>query len=213
MAKHTAPDDSSFRVSLIRHAAAAVALVLAVGAAFWGVGQLRSDTPGDPVIAQPSEPSETEGTGTSGEDATDEPTDPEEPGDATPTESATDEPDDAATEETPTEEPADDATDDTDDATGAVAPGDVSVQVLDAVLDDAGVAAQGVADQMEADGYRVVVVNRAAVAYEVTTVFWTPGNEAAARQIAEHYGFSRVELRPDNLSDTVSVHVVVGRDY
>jgi cobalamin biosynthesis protein CobT len=212
VAKHTAADDASFRTSLIRHVAAAVALVLGVGAAFWGVGQLRSDDPGTPVVAQPTEDDPDDG-------GDGEPADPDDAGDGTPTEDPTDGPEETPTdeategteEETATEEPTEDEPEDT--STEAVEPASVSVQVLDAVLDDAGVAAQGVADQMEADGYRIVVVNRASRVYAVTTVFWTPGNEAAARQIAAQYGFDRVELRPDNLSDTVSVHVVVGQDY
>lgn len=86
------------------------------------------------------------------------------------------------------------------------------MQVLDAVIDDGGQTARDVASRLSDDGYRVVATNKAVRRYDVTTVFYTAGNQAKARQIAAVYGFSRVEAQPGNLSESVDVHLVVGAD-
>lgn len=59
MAKHTPPGDRSFALSLTRHLGAAVALILVVAAAFWGISQVQPDEGGNPVVAgSPSGPAE-----------------------------------------------------------------------------------------------------------------------------------------------------------
>lgn len=93
----------------------------------------------------------------------------------------------------------------------AIPPQQITVQVLDAA-DDEGVAAGDVAATLREDGYRVVAEHPAIRTYQQTTVFYSPGHEASARQIAAEYGFPRVGPMPDNLNDTVRVHIVVGRD-
>ncbi|MBS3940591.1 MAG: LytR C-terminal domain-containing protein, partial [Actinobacteria bacterium] len=102
--------------------------------------------------------------------------------------------------EEPAEEPA-----------ATIPPGDISIQVLDGYKADGGAAMRGVAEQLRGQGYRVVAENQA-VDYRVTTVLWTQGNEAAARQVAAAIGAGDVRPQPGNLSESVSVHVVVGAD-
>jgi hypothetical protein len=209
MAKHTPAEDNSFALSLAKHGAAAVALVVVVAAAFWGVGRMGEDT-AEPAAAgqETGETPTPDAGGASTPPAEDTPTPSvsdtpaSTPSTAGPSVSATPTASEATATETPSSEQTNDGLD----------PASISVQVLDAVRDDAGVGAQGWADQLEADGYDVIVINTASVTYARTTVFYTPGNEAAARQIAAQYGFTEVDLRPDNLSDSVDIHLVVGQD-
>ncbi|HEX2241316.1 MAG TPA: LytR C-terminal domain-containing protein [Actinomycetota bacterium] len=87
---------------------------------------------------------------------------------------------------------------------------DVSVQVLNATPDSA--AGDRMAERLAELGFQVVTVQPAGQTYEQTTVFWShEGAEDAARALAERYGWLVAE-RPDNLSETVDVHVVVGAD-
>jgi hypothetical protein len=197
-AQHTPPGDRSFVTSVVKHLAGAVALVLVVSAAFWAVGQVRTDDGSPTITAQPGDGTET---------VTDEPTSTADPanetspspaGEDTETEPASPTETDTETTSEPPAEPIDPAT--------------ISVQVLDAVVDDDGEAASGVASSLRADGYRVVAENQAVRQYEQTTVFYTSGNEDAARQIAAAYGFEVVQEQPGNLSEDVDVHVVVGLD-
>jgi hypothetical protein len=74
-----------------------------------------------------------------------------------------------------------------------------------------GPAADGVAAEVESAGYRIVARN-IALDYEVTTVLYNPGNEAAAEQLAADIGGAEVRPQPGNLSEQVDLHVVVGRD-
>jgi hypothetical protein len=87
----------------------------------------------------------------------------------------------------------------------------VSIQVLDGYRADGGAAARAVAATLRDTGYRVVAENPA-LAYDVTTVLYTAGNEPAARQVAADLGAGVVREKPANLSDQVAVHVVVGAD-
>jgi hypothetical protein len=97
-------------------------------------------------------------------------------------------------------------------AAPTIDPGDVSVQVLDAdgVLD--GTPFDRVVATIADVGYRVVATNPASRTYEATTVFYTAGNETAARELAVVLGYDEVAEKPDNLSDSVSLHIVVGAD-
>lgn len=87
---------------------------------------------------------------------------------------------------------------------------DVSVQILNATSSaDAG---EKMADRLSDLGFEIVTIQPAGQSYDQTTVFWShEGAEAAARALAERYGWL-VSERPENLSDTVDLHVVVGAD-
>ena len=198
------PANDRFLRSVGQHIAGAVGIVVLMAAAFWGIGAADGGDGGDLVSAD----------GTSSPTASDPETDPATPTDGgtsgTPTAPA------SSGDGTPSPSPTDsgtptDAEPPTEDA-APIPPGDISIQVLDAVRIDGSTAADEIADQLEADGYDVVVVNDASKVYDVTTVFYTAGFEDSARQVAAAYGFAKVEEKPDNLSDTVRVHLVVGRD-
>ncbi|MBW3658855.1 MAG: LytR C-terminal domain-containing protein [Actinobacteria bacterium] len=211
MAKHTPPDDNSFSLSLLRHLAAAVALVAVVAAAFWGVGQVQDDL--GTMAAAP------DGTTTQDAPATDPaapsvPASEAPPADegTTPTEAATAPEEDLTATPTEDEPVADGTGEDSSGAdAGALDPADISVQVLDAT-GEGGAAGDEVAEQLTQDGFNVVATNQAVRVYEVTTVFYTPGNEAKAEQLAAMYGYDAVEPEPGNLSHSVDVHLVVGTD-
>lgn len=67
------------------------------------------------------------------------------------------------------------------------------------------------ADRLTRLGFRVEAVNPA-TARSLTTVFWSfPDAEEAARRLADRFGWV-AEPKPDNLSATVALHVVVGAD-
>ncbi|HEX9888392.1 MAG TPA: LytR C-terminal domain-containing protein [Nitriliruptorales bacterium] len=209
MAKHASPDDNSFLISVGKHLGAAVGLVAVVAGAFWGIGQVQTEDPGDdtPVIANPATSAPTRQPSS---DPTTEAPDPE----PTPTPTPTPEPTSEASSPEPSPQPSPEPSPEPSptEADGRIAASSISVQVLDAVLDDGSAAASDVEQRMKADGYRVVARNKASKTYDVTTVFYSAGSEAQAQQIAEQYGWSRVEGKPDNLSDSVQVHVVVGAD-
>lgn len=230
MAKHASPEDHSFLISVGQHLGAAVALVALVAAAFCGIGQVKVDDSGTdgPVIANPSEDTggttddssadssdDTSADGTTGgaDSAGDAPSTTDgtdaEPASEAPSAEPEPEPTTEAPSPDPEPEPEPTATATTD---GAIAPSSISVQVLDAVRDDGSAAAEDVEQRLKADGYRVVANNPASKTYEVTTVFYSEGYEAQARQIADAYGWSAVEPKPSNLSSSVQVHVVVGLD-
>ncbi len=177
---------------------AAVGIVLGSALLFALLGMLRDDDPAPEVIADPTPTAA----------ATEEPT-----GAATPAPTATE----PAPAETATAAPSPTAEPDpqpTAEPTTAD-PASISIQVLDAVGgDDGSAAAQAVADELREAGYDVVVVNRAGQEYDVTTVFWSPGQELGGQQVAAAIGAGRAEATPDEvqLSDSVDVHVVVGAD-
>lgn len=177
---------------------AAVGIVLGSALLFALLGMLRDDTPEPEVVADPTPTSA----------VTEEPTGAASPAptatEPTPAETATAAP-------SPTAEPDPDPTDEPT----TVDPASVSIQVLDAVGGEGGPeAAQAVADELREAGYDVVVVNRAGREYDVTTVFWSPGQEVGGQQVAAAIGAGRAEATPEEvqLSDSVDVHVVVGAD-
>ncbi|MGM0617587.1 MAG: LytR C-terminal domain-containing protein, partial [Actinomycetota bacterium] len=90
-------------------------------------------------------------------------------------------------------------------------PSTVTVQVLDGYQADGGAAAATVAAELADVGYRIIAQNPA-LRYEVTTVLWTSGSQAAGQQVAEDIGAGEVRQQPGNLSESVMVHVVVGAD-
>jgi LytR cell envelope-related transcriptional attenuator len=95
----------------------------------------------------------------------------------------------------------------------AIAPpsADTTVQVLDG---GAGRRRTGeVVAALKTLGYRVVAVNKAARSYNVTTVFYSRGQEASARALhARDQRFSQIDRNP-NLNQRVALHVVVGTDW
>ncbi len=203
---------------------AAVGVVVACAVLFALVGAIRGgDDPSNPVIAGGESPSAaaTESVGddaeegTAGETATEEaPSD----GDATTaaeTEAAS--PAAEATEQSAAEdEAADDEADEPaeEDPASQVDPGEISIQVLDAVGRDGGAAARATADELRSAGYNVVVINGSSRSYTVTTVFWSEGQGPGGRAVAATLGTSEARRTPAEvrLSDSVDVHVVVGSD-
>lgn len=180
---------------LVQFGLGALALVVGAAVLFALIGLVSEGDPvaSPPVVDNTSEPAPTTPEATSpGTDPATEPT-------------ATDPTTQPATED-PTADP-------TTPAESEIDPGTVSIQVLDAV-GDSDQQHEAVMACLQEAGYGPLIANPAATEYEVTEVFYTPGedNEAAARQVAATIGRSTVEEKPSNLSDTVPVHVVVGRD-
>jgi hypothetical protein len=221
-AKHTPAGDASFRSSLLRNGAGALGLVVLVAVVFWGIGNVGGET-GTPIASDPPDVE----TPADDEAADEEPAD-EAPDDAEDTDDGADDDtdeaagdddgtaDDGAADDGADDDGADDASTDAeagdDGATErAVPPGEVTIQVLDGFKEDGGTAADQVAALLGDAGYQVIARNDA-LTYEVTTVLYNPGNEAAAQQVAADLGGAEVREQPGNLSSAVSLHVVVGRD-
>lgn len=86
----------------------------------------------------------------------------------------------------------------------------VTVQVLNAT--DSAEADDDMADKLSKLGFTVVAVESASSRYDATTVFWsTDETKDAAQRLADRFGWV-AEAKPENLSTTVSIHVVVGAD-
>jgi hypothetical protein len=88
---------------------------------------------------------------------------------------------------------------------------DTTVQVL-----DGGAGRERTAEVVAALrtlGYQVVAVNRAVRTYQVTTVFYSQGQEESARALrARDSRFVAIDENP-NLSQGVALHVIVGTDW
>ena len=190
---------------------AAVGIVLGSALLFMVVGMLRDDGPPSPeVVAEPSPSAAVE------DPAVEDPTEVEEPADdqadESPSPEATPSP---AAEASPSEAPSPGPSEEPAAPAEEVDPSTVTIQVLNAVDGEAGSeAAEEVAQQLRDAGFDVVVVNRAGRSYDVTTVFWSPGQAAGGQQVAATIGAGQAEETPDEvqLSDAVDVHVVVGAD-
>ena len=86
----------------------------------------------------------------------------------------------------------------------------ITVQVLNAT--DSAEADDRMADKLSKLGFTVVAVESASSRYDATTVFWsTDETKDAAQRLADRFGWV-AEAKPENLSTTVSLHVVVGVD-
>lgn len=86
----------------------------------------------------------------------------------------------------------------------------ITVQVLNAT--DSADADDRMADKLSKLGFTVVAVESASSRYDATTVFWsTEEAKEAAQRLADRFGWV-AEAKPENLSTTVSLHVVVGAD-
>lgn len=130
---------------------------------------------------------------------------------ATPTEKATEEAS-PTPESTPLEtpQPKETAEEEPEDEEVALITQDVTVQVLNGT--SAPEADDRMADRLSQLGYEVVAIEGASKQYSETTVFWSfPGAQEAAEALAEKFGWV-AGPKPDNLSSTVDLHVVVGTD-
>lgn len=149
----------------------------------------------------------------------------DDPSTAAPTPAPADEPSTSAPTPEPTEEPSPTTGEDSEEATAepsptasptpaepTVDPSTVSVQVLDADGVPGDASSDRASAAIAAAGYRVAARNAASITYDVTTVLYTAGNETAARELAAALGYREVREKPDNLSPSVELHVVVGRD-
>lgn len=191
---------------------AVVALVVGAALLFFGIDRFSSDPVASPQpspsVTESTAPSPTAAPSPSSEPATETPAASEAPTETTTSsEPASEAPTEASetASETASEDPTEEPTDD-----DRIDPGEISVQVLDAIK-DGGDRAREIADEMESDGYRVVAFNPSSIVYETTTVFYTEGYEDEANQVADDYGWDEVVFN-DILSETVNVHVVVGID-
>jgi hypothetical protein len=82
------------------------------------------------------------------------------------------------------------------------------------VLNGTGVeeANDRVAADLEALGYEIVNLEGASKAYSATTVYWSyPEARKAAMKLADYYEWEAAP-KPDNLSTTVALHIIVGAD-
>lgn len=86
----------------------------------------------------------------------------------------------------------------------------INIQVLNGTTDS--LADDALADRLERLGYRIEAMDDSSRAYARTTVFWSyPEAQRAGEALAARMGWV-VRPKPDNLSATVALHVVVGED-
>jgi hypothetical protein len=87
----------------------------------------------------------------------------------------------------------------------------ITIQILNGT--SSALAGTDMSNELSGLGFDVVVVNEASKAYPLTTVFWSadPAREAA-EALAARFDWV-AEEKPSNLTDSVSLHVVVGEDY
>lgn len=89
---------------------------------------------------------------------------------------------------------------------------DVTVQVLNATSNSSD-ADDMMADKLAKLGYEIVAVGGANRVYQETTVMWSfEESRPIARRLAERFGWTAAS-KPENLSTTVDIHVVVGDDF
>lgn len=87
----------------------------------------------------------------------------------------------------------------------------ITIQVLNGTASE--LAGADMSDELSGLGFEVVVVNSASKAYTSTTVFWSSdASREAAEALAGRLDWA-AEPKPANLTDSVSLHVVVGDDY
>ena len=110
----------------------------------------------------------------------------------------------SATGDSPFEEPGDEGTE------KLITEG-ITIQVLNGT--SSSLAGTDMSNELTGLGFEVVVVNEAAKPYPSTTVFWsTEASREAAEALAGRFDWVAAE-KPANLTDSVSLHVVVGDDY
>ena len=87
----------------------------------------------------------------------------------------------------------------------------ITIQILNGTSSE--LAGTDMSDELTGLGFNVVVVNQASKPYAETTVFWsTDASQEAAEALAARFDWV-AQPKPDNLTDSVSIHVVVGEDY
>lgn len=189
--RHSSPDQLHFYKSVVAWFLPWVLIAVVVGTAVWiaveavGGATGGSSTASATATATPEPSAEPE--------PTDEPETPEPAASAKPSEEPTPEPTPEPKEE---KEP-------------LITEG-VTVQVLNAT--EAADADDVMADKLSKLGYTVVAVESASSRYDETTVFWsTDASKEAAQRLADRFGWV-ADAKPENLSTTVSLHVVVGAD-
>lgn len=185
--RHSSPDQLHFYKSVVAWFLPWVLIAVVVGTAVWiAVEAVGGATEGSSPVAASTTPGE----------PTDEPE---------PTEPETSEPDETAEPSAePTPKPSKEPEDEPLITEG------ITVQVLNAT--DAAEADDHMADKLSKLGFTVVAVESASSRYDATTVFWsTDEAKEAAQRLAERFGWV-AEAKPENLSTTVSLHVVVGAD-
>lgn len=184
MGRHSSDEQWHFYRSVAGWVLPWVLLSAVIGTAVWvAIDAVGNDDVPTPVVA----------------DLTPSPT---ETAEASPTESPTPAP-------TETREPKTEPTKSPKEQEVALITEGMNVQVLNGT--NAPDADDRMADRLTRLGFRVEAVNPA-IARPLTTVFWSfPEAEEAARRLADRFGWV-AEPKPDNLSATVALHVVVGAD-
>ena len=186
MGRHSSDSQISFYRSFLKWAAPWLLVAIVAVAAVWvGVGALGDGPLETASPANDAEPSPTP-------DASIEPTPTPEP--------------EVSVEPTPTPEPEPDETPEMAAPSGA----GVTMQVLNGTgVEEAN---DRVAARLEKLGYQIVNLEGATTAYSATTVFWSyPDARKPAMKLAEYFGWEAAP-KPDNLSSTVDLHIVVGAD-
>lgn len=86
----------------------------------------------------------------------------------------------------------------------------INIQVLNSTSDTS--VDDAVADRLTGLGFRIEAIDDASRAYDRTIVYWSyPEAREAGERLARRFGWE-VGAKPDNLSATVALHVVVGAD-
>jgi hypothetical protein len=86
----------------------------------------------------------------------------------------------------------------------------INIQVLNGTADTS--ADDALADRLAALGFRIEAIDDSSRAYGQTTVFWSYAEaQKAAEALASRMGWI-ARPKPENLSATVALHVVVGDD-
>ena len=186
MGRHSSESQIPFYRSFAKWLVPWLVIALIAGVAVWlGVGALGKGPLETPSPAADSSPSESPSTEAS---ITPTPTPEVEP---TPTPTPKPKP-----EETP--------------ETSAPKGNGLTVQVLNGTgVEEAN---DRVADELEALGYVIVNLEGASKAYSSTTVYWSYEKaRKPAQRLATHFGWE-VGPKPDNLSSTVALHIIVGAD-
>jgi hypothetical protein len=70
-----------------------------------------------------------------------------------------------------------------------------------------------VAQKLRAAGFEIVATAPAAKSYPKTTIFYQPGKDQLARDVASVLGLGAIAPAPANLDRAIPVTVVVGADY
>jgi hypothetical protein len=186
MGRHSSESQVSFYRSFVRWLLPWLTVAVVVGIGVWfGVGALGRGPLETPSPASRSEP-------TASPSAELSPS-----AEPSPVESI---------EPTPTPEP------EPEETAEATAPNGKGLAVQ--VLNGTGVeeANDRVADRLQGMGYEIVNLEGASKGYSSTTVYWSyPEARKPAIRLADFFGW-KAGPKPDNLSTTVALHIIVGAD-